>query len=310
MIAVPANTNGFLLHHPASGLSNLTVDGTNHTASYGVYVSAGSDVSTTLASLDVQNMARDGIRVAGTGVLTVSGGVHATLNGTSGNPADGLHVGDQAHAKIVVLSGDAVHFDHNTAHGIYVVAAGSIELSGAPGSGGAGTITTSFNTAAGLWIEQTPGASVPTNTVTGLVSWANTGNGLRIVGGSAATLRQSYILANGSNGILISTYVNGGARNNDTSKIDLGSTTGPSYGGNTVQAALGGNPNSAAGICLSLDRMAGSTLNAAGNIFSGPTDCSSSTATLTKNGSCSGAVDYSVRTTGTTTNAIVVSQCH
>jgi hypothetical protein len=63
-------------------------------------------------------------------------------------------------------------------------------------------------------------------------------------------------------------------------------------------------------ICLSLDRIAGSTLNAAGNIFSGPTDCSSSTATLTKNGSCSGAVDYSVRTTGTTTHAIVVSQCH
>jgi hypothetical protein len=106
----------------------------------------------------------------------------------------------------------------------------------------------------------------------------------------------------------VSTSVNGSTRNNDTSKIDLGTRTG-SNGRNTFQASLGGNPNSAAGICLSLDRLAGSVLNAAGNRFSGPTDCATSTATLTKNNRCSGAVDYSVRGNGTSSNSIVVSMC-
>jgi hypothetical protein len=309
-ILVPANTNGFSLHNPHSGLTNLTIDGQTQTAAYGVYVSSGSDATTILASLDVQNMGRDGIRVAGTGMVSLQAGVQANHNGTTGSPADGLHVGDQAHATIGPVVGDAVHFDRNTAHGIYVNAAGSIQLTGTPGSSGSGTVTTNANTSAGLWIEQTPTLSRPTNTVTGLVAWANVGNGVRIVAGSAVLLRNSLMLANGSNGLIVSTSVNGATRNNDTSRIDLGTTAGPSYGGNTFQTSLGNNPNSAAGLCLSLDRTAGSVLNAAGNLFAGPTNCASSTATLTRNNRCNAGVDYSVRSNGATTNSIVISSCH
>jgi hypothetical protein len=311
LILVPANTNGFLLRASHAGLANLTIDGQNQTAAFGVYVSAGSDSTTSVASLDVQNMGRDGIRVANSGVLTIQGGVNSTHNGSSGTPADGLNVGGQAHATIDPSGGDPIHFDQNTAHGIYVNGTGSIQLTGTPGSPGSGTVTTNGNVAAGLWIEQTPTLSPPTNLITGLVAWANLANGVRIVAGSAATMRNSVMLANGSNGLIVSTNVNGGTRNNDTSKIDLGTSAGPSYGGNTFQASLGSNPNSGAGLCLSIDRTAGSVLNAAGNIFAGPKNCASSSATLTKNSRCSGSVDYSVRSGGggATTNSIVVSMC-
>jgi hypothetical protein len=309
LVLVPASTNGFSLHNPHSGLTNLTIDGQTQTAAYGIYVSAGADATTSIASLDVRNMGRDGIRVAGTGVLSVQAGVHATGNGTSGSPADGLNVGGQGHATIDPSAGDAIHFDQNTAHGIYVTGAGSIQLTGTPGSPGSGTVTTNGNIAAGVWIEQTPTLNPTANVITGLVAWANVGNGVRIVAGSAVTLRNSLMLANGSNGLIVSTSVNGNTRNNDTSKIDLGTSAGPSYGGNTFQASLGNNPNSAAGLCLSLDRTAGSVLNAAGNVFAGPKNCATSSATLTKNTRCSGGVDYSVRSNGSTTNSIVVSMC-
>jgi hypothetical protein len=308
-INVPANTNGFALHHPGSGLTNLTIDGQNNAAAYGIYVSTGADVTTSISSLDVQNMGRDGIRVLGSAVLSIGAGVRATFNGTSGVPADGLSVTDQARAKISVTSGDPVHFDHNTARGIYVTKAAVIELTGTAGTSGNGTITSNSNGTAGLWIEQTPASGLPLNTVTGLVAWANIGNGIRIMGGSAARVRQSWVLANGSSGIQVSTYVNGFTRNNDTSKINLGTTSGPSYGGNTVQAGLGNNPNAGAGICLAVDRAAGAVLNAAGNIFAGPIDCASSTATLRKNTRCSASTDYSVRSNGGTANSIVIARC-
>jgi hypothetical protein len=308
-VLVPANTNGFLLHHPGSGLTNLTIDGQGNRAAYGIYVSSGADDTTVISALDVQNMGGDGIRVVGSGVLSIRAGVHVTLNGTSGSPADGLYVTDQGRAKIDVTAGDPVHFDRNTARGIYVNKSAAIELNGSPGSGGNGTITTNSNLTAGLWIEQTPAANLPLNTVTGLVSWANPGYGMRIAAGSAARVRQSYVLANGASGILVSTYINGMTRNNDTSKINLGTSAGPSYGGNTVQAALGSNPNVGAGICLTLDRGAGAALNAAGNLFAGPIDCSTSTATLRRSTRCSGSVDYAVRNNGPTSNTIVVARC-
>jgi hypothetical protein len=128
------------------------------------------------------------------------------------------------------------------------------------------------------------------------------------VAGSSALIRRSYVLANGSSGIIVSTYINGNTRSNDISRIDLGTSAGPSYGHNTVQASLGANPNAGAGICLSVDRTANVRLNAAGNVFSGATDCSLTAATLTKNNGCSGSVDYSVR--GSNVNSIVLSNCH
>jgi hypothetical protein len=309
-ILVPAAATGFVLHQQNSGLSNLELDGQNHTAAHGVRVTTGSDDTTSVSHLFVHAMAGDGILVHNVGQLDIGPGVTSTGNGTQNAPADGLHVTDNGVVTIDVTSGDAVHLDSNTAHGILVDGSGSITLTGKPGAGGTGTVTTNENGFAGLWIEQTPGAGAPNNVVTGLVSWANTANGIRLVGGSAVTLRGSVALANQANGVLVSTYVNGAIRSNNTSLMDLGTAgQNPSYGGNTFQASLGANPNLGAGICLSLDRTAGSKLNAAGNVFAGPTNCASSTATLTSNATCSKAVDVSVRTTGPTANSIDVSQC-
>ena len=310
-VAVPANTDGFHLSHPGSGLSSMIIDGQNHVASYGIYVSSGADATTRVSDLDVQNMALDGIRLVGNAVLTIADGVQSITHGTLTRPADGLSVTDQAHVKINVTSGTGVHLDHNAGRGIYVTKAASIDVSGTPSvnSVGKGTLTVSSNNGVGVWIEQTPSANLQTNLINGLVVWANGSHGLRIVAGSSARLRSSLVLANAGSGVFVSTYVNGFTRSSDTSKIDLGTTTGPSYGANTLQAALGSNPNAGAGVCLSVDRTAGSVLNAVGNIFAGPTNCATSNGILRTNSRCNGSVDYSVRRAGTTANTIVVSRC-
>jgi hypothetical protein len=309
-INVPATTAGFILNHTASGLSALTIDGQTQTASVGISVTTGADATTQISHLAVQNFGRDGVRVQGTGGLTIGAGTSSTGNGTAAQTADGLHILDQGAAFINVTSGDAVHFNSNSAHGIMVTGSGSVTITGTPGTGGNGTVTANENQLAGVWIEQTPGGTAPNNAITGLVAWANVGNGARFVGGSSVKLRSSLLLANQGSGVIVSTYTAAALRSNDVSKIDLGTAGGTaSPGGSTVQASLGSNPNLGAGICLELDRLAGSTLNAAGNIFAGPTNCASSTATLTRNNTCSGAVDVSVRVAGPSANNIVVASC-
>jgi len=259
----------------------------------------------------VQNMSGDGIRVSGTGVLSIGAGVSSTGNGIAGNntAADGLHVLDQGVVVIDVPGGGAAtHFDSNTAHGIFVQAGGSVTVTGVVAGGGAGTVTTNSNTLAGLWIEQTPSANPPMNSITGLVSWANLGNGIRVVAGSALTLRNSYVLANQTNGIMLTTRVVNATRTNDISHVDLGSTG--NFGANVLQASLGSNPNLGAGICLAMDRTAGVGLRAEGNVFSGPRDCGKTNpGAVSRNTTCTNAVDVSVRNNGQTANNIDVTNC-
>ncbi len=270
-VQVPAANVGFVMTKATSGLTSLAIDGQANTATNGIAVAGGS---VSLTNLTVSSMLHDGIHVTGAATLNVGAGVSSTQNGTTTTGADGLHVSNTSTVTINVTSGAATHFDNNSAHGIFVNGTASIALTGTPGTNGTGTVTTNGNTAAGIWIEQTPGATLPLNTISGLVSWANQGNGIRIVAGSAVQLRNSIVLANAANGVLVSTNTTATPPSDDTSKIDLGTTTGPSYGKNTLQASLGSNPNSGAGICLQLTRNAGSVLNAAGNIFAGPVDCS------------------------------------
>jgi hypothetical protein len=306
-VQVPAAGTGFILSQANSGLTSLAIDGQSNTANTGIQVSGGS---VTLWSLSVANMLHDGIRVTNVATVSIGSGVSSTQNGTTTTGADGLHLSNTSKVTINVTSGTATHFDGNSAHGILVDGAAAITLTGTPGTNGAGTITTNNNTAAGLWVEQTPGATLPLNTISGLVAWANLGNGIRIVAGSAVQLRNSIVLANAANGVIVSTNAASAPPSDDTSKIDLGTTTGPSYGKNTLQASLGSNPNGSAGICLQLTRNAGQTLNAAGNIFAGSVDCSTSTSTLKRSNACGGRVDVAVGATGTTTNSIVVSLCN
>jgi hypothetical protein len=130
------------------------------------------------------------------------------------------------------------------------------------------------------------------NGVTGFLSVGTTaGNGIRIEGGSNVKVRDSYSIGNVGSGIIVSTSVIGGTRNNDLTNIDLGTAissdagatdAGGSPGGNVFQASIGSNPNTGAGICLQMDGNSG-TLSARGNMFSGGTNCATTAASLTFN---------------------------
>jgi len=201
---------------------------------------------------------------------------------------------------------------------------GSITLQGSvtDAATGTGTITTNGNVAAGVWIEQTPGNTAPAlNSITGLVSFANTGgNGMHIFGGSHVQVRSSAFLNNAANGVNISTYGAGtAAANNSLANIDLGTSgAGGSNGLNTFQAAFSGAPhNGGSGICLATAN-SGATLNAAGNTFSAAT-CTAGTPTLTLNtkgcgnvaAQCAtGVCDLGLQSSGTgAVNAFNVTTC-
>ena len=228
-------------------------------------------------------------------------------------------------AVITVASGSTPStFINNTAHGILVDGNGYIHLTGSviSATAGTGTVTTTGNVAAGVWIEQTPGNTAPPqNVINGLVSFGNTGgNGMRIVAGSNVQVRNSVFLNNSGNGVIISTYGAGATANNSIANIDLGTSgAGGSNGGNTFQAALSGAPhNGGAGICLTTTN-SGAKLNAAGNQFSETSPCTSSTQTLTLNtkgcgnvvSQCaSGVCDLGLQSSGTgTVNSFNVSTC-
>jgi len=290
-VEVPPGEGGFLMLSPSSGLRELVIDGVA-AAAVGVAVGTGSDATTEIVNVTVQNMQNAGIAVLDAGELSIGEGVvsqgHA---GTTGG--EGLFVADNGHASISVSAGAAqTAFIDNGDHGIMVLDNGSVELSGVPGVDGDGTVVTSFNANAGVWIEQSGISITPSESVLdGLVSWANKGNGLRLKGGSAVKVRNSYILANALNGI----HVDRGDGGSNVARIDLG--TPSTWGANTVQASLGSNPNSYAGICFSLpNSVAGATLQAAGNIFSGSVDCSeASPAAIDRVNHCIGYSDVGVR---------------
>jgi hypothetical protein len=96
------------------------------------------------------------------------------------------------------------------------------------------------------------------------------------------------------------------ATGNDLSQLDLGTATDP--GRNVLQAAIGFNPD-LAGLCVGMSGGQGTlTLTARGNIFAGPTDCATSTASLMRSVVCGGYVDVGVvPATGTTVNVDVAT---
>ena len=105
----------------------------------------------------------------------------------------------------------------------------------------------------------------------GIVVWAHTqGPGLLIRGGARVKLRNSVLLANKTNGVLVSPGTDPAA-SNDLSRIDLG--VAGDFGRNHLQAAATANPNGGAGLCIERV-MSTQTLNvrARGNIFAAK-DC-------------------------------------
>jgi hypothetical protein len=191
-------------------------------------------------------------------------------------------------------------FNGNSAHGLLVDTNGAITVNGVPTAGTlattpAGTIVAQANGAAGVWIEQTPGAT-QANVLNGLVVYANLGNanGMRIVGGSNVRVLNSWFLKNGGNGVIVSTG-NGGttaAANNDISNINLGIAGGNSDGNNVFQQPQTENANGGSGICLAIasghtaavggTAVAPQALNAAGDQFTA-LNCATQTGSLQLN---------------------------
>jgi hypothetical protein len=138
---------------------------------------------------------------------------------------------------------------------------------------------------------------------------------MHVFGGSNVTLRDSVILSNAANGVMVSTDVVATTRNNSLANIDLGNVLTTS-GKNTLQAStLLSGENVGSGVCMAIDPGAGQTLLAEGNTFAGPRDCSQPDAgivTLTAN-ACGPGKDIGFLQTiadgGSTGNNINVTNC-
>ena len=300
------NPAGFRLLNAGSGIAGdpaapLTLDGNGHQAGIGIQVAPGAGNTVTLSSLAIQNTGGHAINVT-SGNLTIGAGVVVTGAGIPTASRDGLLVSGGI-ASIVVPAGQAqTSFNNNTLHGIEVSGLGSVNVTGvvgAPVPSNNGTVIVSSNTTAGLRINQTVGAAnLPTNTITGLVAWANGNYGARIFGGSKVKIRKSVFGASGADGILVSndTSANGtAALRNDLTGIDLGTSgTTPDPGLNYLQTPLGAlGTNLTAGLCVGMAAGIGPlTLNAAGNYLvstgAAQVNCSTTAATITKAGTCTG----------------------
>ena len=139
-----------------------------------------------------------------------------------------------------------------------------------PAPNGQGTVVANGNFFAGLRIFEAPGAAaMSTSTV------SSPGRTPRTACGSTAApvkVRNSVLLMNVLNGVYLTVY-DGTAAGNDLSQIDLGTAADP--GRNVLQGAVGSIPD-LAGLCVSMSAGRGRlTLSARGNVFAGPTDCTS-----------------------------------
>jgi hypothetical protein len=328
VVQIPAGKVGFTMNAPNSSLTSadpapleFSTKNTSTTgATSAIVVGTGSAATTQISNVTIEGMLNNGILVNGSGVVTIGPGVVAVGNGSVNTRGNGLFVQGTAEAIIDVPAGaQPTSFSGNSAHGILVEGTAFVLVTGAVTSvpDGTGSVVVHGNASAGVWIQQTPGATAPPqNVFDGLVASSNTtGNGMRIVAGSNVKVRNSVFLANGGNGVVVSTGGTATSPSNDIHLIDLG-TSGPggSNGGNVFQAPLGSSNNGRAGICLNVAAGSG-TLNAAGNAFQAA-DCSSSTATLSLNGKsclnnatlCPGGV-CDLALTAATGNGFDVSTC-
>jgi hypothetical protein len=316
------NGNGgpaaFCLAHPGSGIqggSGATITIGHATPNYdghddGVEVYQGSDDSTFLENVTLQNFCANGVTIYDdTARLTIRQGVSAV-----GNLTNGLAVAT-GHVTIDVPAGQATtSFSGNSHYGIW--GGGNIEIHGAPGSvPGTGTVIVHDNHnnidcshLAPTYTGPYAGVFVPSNarisggvvqygtnttTIDGLVSYGNS-DGIRTEGAANLKLRNSVMLDPVGVYILPTTVSgpDGGVNVGDMSRIDLGTTNalpegGIDYGRNVFLPPDGGPNFLGTGICVSLDPDSG-TLNAAGNIFSGR-DCSGTGAgRLSVSSSCQG----------------------
>jgi hypothetical protein len=325
--ANPANNSGFILSSDGSGIAGdaaapLILEGNGNTSGIAVAVTAGT---VSLTNLTIQNTRAHAISITG-GTLNIGAGVTVKNAGTTGILRDGLAVSGGV-ANVTVPSGSATtSFTGNTQFGIDVTALGSVNITGVAVTppNGNGTVVVSSNgvgnnNTAGLQIRQTAGATLATNTITGLVAWNNGVDGARLSGGSKIKIRNSVFGANLTDGIRVVQGTGGNAtQQRDLSAIDLGnSTSAPAdYGKNYLQTPLSvGGRNQTAGLCVTLGGAASGAgiLNAAGNYLvfgtggTSQVDCSATSQTVTK-GTCTGGNSLGVA--NGTTVTVALNQCN
>jgi hypothetical protein len=206
--------------------------------------------------------------VVSKGTVNIGQGVVIKNAGITGQVRDGLDITGGVVNISVPSGGTTTQFTSNTQRGIEVTGTGSVNVTGVAGTSpvnGSGTVVTSFNSDAGIYIAQTPGGTGANCSVNGLVSWGNNTYGGRFFGGSQVTVRNSVFALSTQYGVLISAGTSGtNAQKLDTSKIDLGNTT--TAGSNWLQfSTASGARNANAGLCLGLGSTATTNLLAAGN---------------------------------------------
>jgi len=243
------------------------------------------------------------------GTLAIGQGVTVTGAGTAVKRRDGLNIGGGL-VNIMVTSGQApTTFNNNSQDGIEVTG-GVLNITGfpvtVPAPNGQGTVVANGNALAGLRIFESP-ANAAFSSVNGLVAWQNAQHGLRLYGGTKVKVRNGVFLASVLNGVYITPYEATSA-GNDLSQLDLGTTADP--GRNMMQAAVGSMPN-LAGLCLGMTPGLNMTLtlSARGNIFAGPTDCTTSTAAIVRSTVCNGFADIGVVPSGDTAVVVDVATC-
>ncbi|HEX3854041.1 MAG TPA: hypothetical protein VHW01_23920, partial [Polyangiaceae bacterium] len=222
-IVPPANSGAFSFIGAASGVDgtlgggSMLLEGKTHNAFIGVHAGTGTTDGTILRNVTIQNFQQEGVLVSNAGVLSIGQGVNVLSNGVGSPNLPGLHLTGSAHVTINVPDGQATtSFNKNGQHGILVAGTASVNIQGAQ-TAGTGTIECRQNSVAGLAISQTPGASLPLNTVNGLVVVGTTnGNGIRIEGGSNVKVSSSWSLGNAGSGVLVATSLVGVTRNNST----------------------------------------------------------------------------------------------
>ncbi|HXU64969.1 MAG TPA: hypothetical protein VN962_24895, partial [Polyangia bacterium] len=287
----------------------LTIEGNANSSGIGIGVSPGNGKSASISYVTVQNTGGNGITVT-SGTLNILQGVTVTNAGSTSRHHDGLNVSGGT-VNISVAAGQATtSFSNNSEHGIYVTGTAVLNISGVPvtstAPNGQGTVIANNNAFDGLEIFEAPGVAAQSS-IQGLVTWGNTKQGIQLFGGEKVKVRRSILLNNKLNGLFItSSDITPAA--NDLSGINLGTAGDP--GLNQIQAALGSNSD-LTGLCVSMAPLQGPlSLSAEGNVFAGPTDCTTSASGVVRSTSCANNVDVGVVPALGTTITIDLATCH
>jgi hypothetical protein len=287
-VTLAAGKVGFNFMGTGSVLRDLVLEGGGISGA-GVRLET-SDVAVTLDTVTVQNTAATGVDVLA-GTLTLQAGTLIQMAGTAQARQEGITVAGTGKLVAKATTGK-ISVIKNTAQGIHVIERGSVTLEGVVTSNTAvtptsyaGTIVVSQNNDANIELNQTGATPRPLNTLKGVLATGSvTADGLLILGGTVATVRKSVFVGNGLSGVHLSHTGSKTNGVNDMTAVDLGKTADP--GLNVVQGANDQLNNKGAGICINLDPAQAQAISAQGNLFAAA-DCSTTSATLTKNvGAC------------------------